>query len=99
MDDHLQYLEQLLSGNTNDHPGDDLHALTIPIGGDTEWDQCMTITGTREFLSAQFDLNNLPPGAVLRQGKEAERYIAKAMRDEARYDREQSARRKMNGRN
>jgi hypothetical protein len=68
MDDHLQYLEQLLSGNTNDHPGDDLHALTIPVGGDAEWDQCMTITGTRELLSAQFDLNNLPPGTIYCKG-------------------------------
>jgi hypothetical protein len=64
-------------------------------GSDPAWDQRFTIVGTKYSLEQQFDLSNLPYGAILLRGAKAKQFLRQSVRDEARFQRE----RKMSGRN
>jgi len=66
-------------------PDDDFYIVSIRFSEEPAWEEWVTILGTRQTVSQQFDLDNLPPGAVLRKGAEARRYLASAAKAEADY--------------
>jgi len=68
-------------------PDDDFYVLSIRFAEEPQWDEWVSVIGTRETVSQQFDLGNLPPGAVLRKGAEARRWLASAAKAEADYQR------------
>jgi len=68
-------------------PDDDFYVLSIRFAEEPGYDEWFTILGTRKTVSQQFDLENLPPGAVLRKGAEARRWLASAAKAEADYQR------------
>jgi hypothetical protein len=68
-------------------PNDDFYIVSVRFSEEPEWDEWVTVFGTRETVSQQFDLDNLPPGAVLRKGAEARRWLALVAKAEASYQR------------
>jgi hypothetical protein len=68
--------------------GDDFYALSIRVRDDDRcWQEWVTIAGSWETLSRRFDLNHVPPNAVLRQGAEARAYLVQALKAELDYQR------------
>jgi hypothetical protein len=63
-------------------PDDDFYVLSIRFAEEPQWDEWVSAVGTRETVSQQFDLDNLPPGAALRKGAEARRWLASAAKAE-----------------
>ena len=82
-----------LSSASADNVESDFYTLTIPDGGKNGWDRCITICGSRETLSGQFDLAALPKGAVLRQGAAARDFMKQSFAEELRYQREREGKR------
>ena len=71
-------------------PDDDFYIVSIRFSEEPQWDEWVSVIGTRHTVSQQFDLENLPPGAVLRKGAEARRWLASAAKAEAGYQRSKS---------
>jgi len=70
---------------------DNFYIVSVRFSEEPGWDEWVSIFGTRETVSQQFDLDNLPPGAVLRKGAEARRWLASAAKAEADYQRKTGA--------
>jgi hypothetical protein len=68
-------------------PDDDFCVVSVRFAEEPGFDEWVSVLGTREAVSQQFDLDNLPPGAVLRKGAEARRWLASAAKAEADYQR------------
>jgi hypothetical protein len=68
-------------------PDDDFYVLSIRFAEEPDWEEWVSVIGTHQTVSQQFDLENLPPGAVLRKGAEARRWLASAAKAEANYQR------------
>jgi hypothetical protein len=68
-------------------PDDNFYIVSVRFSEEPGWDEFVSVVGTRETVSQQFDLDNLPPGAVLRKGAEARRWLASAAKAEAEYQR------------
>src|ERR1700758_5160980 len=68
-------------------PDDDFYVVSVRFAEEPGFDEWVSVLGTRETVSQQFDLDNLPPGAVLRTGPEARRWLASAAKAEADYQR------------
>ena len=67
---------------------------------DAFWNEAITIIDTLEGLRARFDLSRgVPFGWRLLKGNAARRHIQRAIRDEARYQRQQAAKLAGIGRN
>jgi len=69
------------------HADDDFYIISIRFSEEPDRDEWVSVIGTRQAVSQQFDLENLPPGAVLRAGEDARRYLAKAFKAEQDYQR------------
>ena len=68
-------------------PDDDFYIVSIRFSEEPAWEEWVSVIGTRQTVSQQFDLDNLPPGAVLRKGAEARRYLVRAFKAEQDYQR------------
>jgi hypothetical protein len=80
--------------------GGELWVLTQVIdSSDSYWNTSSTVVATPQKMAAMFDLRKLPYGVRLLKGKAAKRYLKWAAKEEARYQREQISRGKMNGEN
>jgi hypothetical protein len=55
---------------------------------DPKWELRNSIVGTPEKLASMFNLNQLPHGVRLLKGKQAARYMKRAIREEREFHRE-----------
>jgi hypothetical protein len=89
-DDLDAFFSKLISPNPERPPGEDFFAVTFCVDDmDCGCRHYLTVAGSWQSITSHFNISQLPPDTVLRQGDAAREYLQESARKETQFRQDQ----------